>query len=65
MNAAPLCPTCLAANVIATVNGPTCTHVQPNGVKWWPPNWSEFAEMTGAMSETERVAWLEKKQHER
>lgn len=64
MTLAPLCPACLAANVIATVNGPTCTHVEPNGLKWWPVNWGA-ENQNHAMSEAKRVAWLERKQHER
>jgi hypothetical protein len=51
---AQLCPACLAANIIAPANGPTCRHSEPTGVKWWPENWSR-------MLESERVAWLEKK----
>lgn len=33
-----LCPQCLAQNIIATANGPTCTH-QPNADALWFPSW--------------------------
>jgi hypothetical protein len=61
MTLAPLCPLCLAQNVVATVNGPTCVHVEPNGAKWWPANWGPENQNHG-MTEAERVAWLERKQ---
>jgi hypothetical protein len=58
----PLCPLCLTQSVVATVNGPTCVHIEPTGAKWWPKNYSEPAGTRAAMTEAERVAWLERKQ---
>ena len=47
------CPDCRAQKIIATNGGPTCTHSEPNGVKWWPV---DFA----AWSEERRVEWIKK-----
>jgi hypothetical protein len=58
--AAQLCQQCLAANVIATVGGPTCRCVRNYGVSWWPPGFSN-------MTEAERCEWIRKQlsSHER
>lgn len=58
MNTQPLCPTCLAANIIAPVAGPTCKHARDANGQWWPANW-------GTMVEAERVAWLETRKTKR
>jgi hypothetical protein len=44
-----LCPDCLAKNIVATVDGPTCSHRPPG--PWWPDWW-------GTVSEERRCAWL-------
>lgn len=54
MNTQPLCPTCLAENIIAPVAGPTCKHARDASDQWWPANW-------GTMVEAERLAWLERR----
>lgn len=46
-----LCPLCLAANRIATANGPTCEHQPASGADWFPDGWA-------TMGETARLAWL-------
>jgi hypothetical protein len=51
-HAADLCPQCLAANIIATRNGPTCTHQLNSGVLWWPAWWQDGS------TEAKRLAWL-------
>jgi hypothetical protein len=46
------CPHCLACNVIAPANGPTCTCNDKTGPKWWPKGYAD-------MPEGERVKWHE------
>lgn len=45
-----LCPLCLAKNIVASDNGPTCSHVTTGS--WWPEWWN-----TGG--EVQRLVWLE------
>lgn len=45
------CPECRKVGVIATKRGPTCTHHERTGVKWWPVEWL-------LMDEAARVAWI-------
>lgn len=49
------CFDCYLENVIADIGSPTCRHHDKSGLKWWPENWEQ-------MCESERLAWLEKKQ---
>lgn len=51
-----LCPQCLAVKVVAIEGGPTCTHQLNHGPLWWPSNFERI-------SESERLAWLEKKKN--
>lgn len=54
-----LCPLCLAANVIATAGGPTCTHQSTSGTAWFPDWWhlGPFDEVCTAR----RCAWLQER----
>jgi hypothetical protein len=47
MIAPTFCPLCLAANVVATATGPTCSHT----AGWFPADWSK-------MGEAARLAWI-------
>lgn len=44
-----LCPSCLARNIIAPKDGPTCSH-RPAG-SWWPEWWA-------TADESQRISWL-------
>ena len=50
LSAPRFCPQCRAAGVIATFNGPTCTHAAP----FFPPWWSELP------IDPRRIEYLEK-----
>lgn len=50
-----LCPKCFFRGVIATKGGPTCTHAEPNGLKWWPEDWAKMAEH----ARVERIARMQ------
>lgn len=51
---AQLCPACLANNVLAIANGPTCPHSEPHGVDWWPKDFASWPEPS-------RVAFIEQR----
>lgn len=57
-----LCPHCHAAGIIATVNGPTCTHHQHGSDDaWFPPGWSDRPALgMGVAMEIKRLTYIEK-----
>lgn len=57
MTDADLCPACLSRNVIATRNGPTCTHQPAHNAAWFPPWWSDRHEAPDAIRR--RLEFLE------
>lgn len=53
------CQFCLAANVIATVNGPTCTHHKHGSDSaWFPKWWDENPFGMGVAMEIRRMKFL-------
>lgn len=54
--AAELCPLCQASGVIATRTGPTCTHKENTGTKWFPDWWLDGPFENGG--EHRRIAFL-------
>ncbi len=63
MQAAPLCPSCLAEKIVATLHGPTCSHGEKTGVKWFPENWdppvSSLAPGYIALPQDARRKWIQ------
>lgn len=55
------CPECLKKNVVATTNGPTCSHVEQSGAAWWPTGWELDSTRPGAMTQGQRIEWLQAK----
>lgn len=48
------CPECLKANVVASIDGPTCPHQMNSGLLWFPAWWD-------SAPESQRLVWLESK----
>jgi hypothetical protein len=53
------CPHCRDAGVIATVNGPTCTHHKHGtGVAWFPSWWDQVETGMGVAMQIRREKFL-------
>lgn len=57
-----LCEQCLAKNVVATLNGPTCSHhAHGSGATWFPDWWTPKNDEPNAFGrESRRLEYIEK-----
>jgi hypothetical protein len=53
MTLSDYCPLCIAQNVVASRNGPTCQHHALTGADWFPSWWL-------TSTEAERIKFLER-----